>query len=478
MSGSEEGEEKKPGQEASKDESSKKAVSEKEGAQGEHPGKRSYKFLWIFGAVVVVLGIAVLIYHFTIGQYHVKTKDAYVNGNLIRLAPQVSGTVTEITTDQTQPVTRGQLLVRLDSHDTDISLAQAKASLGQTVRDVAQLFAQEQRDEAQVSAAEAQLTLANQNLARDQGLIKAHGVSQQDLERDQENVRNAAAGVRQARAALAATKAAVSGTQPETHPRVLQAEANLRSAWLASNRTRVLAPVSGYVVRRSVQLGQQVNPASEMIAIAPLSDVWIDANFKETQLEKIRIGQPVEVSTDVYGSHFTYHGKVLGLTAGTGAALAILPTENATGNWIKIVQRLPVRIGLDPRELRDHPLYLGLSTTINVDVHDLSGASLSAQPVWPAAMQTDVYAGQDAGVDTEIQRILSDNLGRPVTVATMQPAASPGSPAAATAAPKNASAASRATPAAAPPALAASPTSPAAPSPAAASAPNAHKALR
>ena len=427
MSGPEEGEETEPRQEGSKDEGSKRKESKQDGSQGEHQGKKSYKFLWIFGAVAVVLGIAVLIYHFTIGQYYVKTKDAYVNGNLIRLAPQVSGTVTEITTDQTQPVTRGQLLVRLDPHDTDVSLAQAEANLGQTVRDVAQLFAQEQRDEAQVSAAEAQLTLANQNLTRDRELIKAHGVSQQDLERDQENARNAAAGVRQARAALAATKAAVSGTQPETHPRVLQAEANLRSAWLASNRTRVLSPVSGYVVRRSVQLGQQVNPASEMIAIAPLRDVWIDANYKETELAKIRIGQPVEVEADVYGSHFTYHGKVLGLTAGTGAALAILPPENATGNWIKIVQRLPVRIGLDPRELRDHPLYLGLSTSVNVDVHDLSGASLSQQPVWPATLQTDVYAGQDAGVDAEIQRILNVNLGRPAIAAMGKPTPAPGS---------------------------------------------------
>jgi len=460
MSSPEEGGEQKSGPEASKDESSRKDGTQQESASGEQHGKKSYQFLWIFGAMVLVGGIAVLLYHFTVGQYHVKTKDAYVNGNLIRLAPQVSGTVTQITTDQTQPVTRGQLLVRLDPHDTDVSLAQAKANLGQTVRDVAQLFAQEQRDEASVSAAEAQLTLANQNLTRDQALIKAHGVSQENLERDQENARNAAAGVRQARAALAATKAAVSGTQPETHPRVLQAEANLRSAWLASNRTRVLAPVSGYVVRRAVQLGQQVNPASEMIAITSLSDVWIDANFKETELEKIRIGQPVEVKADVYGSHFTYHGKVLGLTAGTGAALAILPTENATGNWIKIVQRLPVRIGLDPRELRDHPLYLGLSTTINVDVHDLSGPSLSARPVWPAAMQTDVYAGQDAGVDTEIQRILSDNLGRPATAATAEP----------TSPPANAPVASHASPPAAPPALAATPaTSAGAPT---------HKALR
>jgi membrane fusion protein, multidrug efflux system len=395
-------------------------MSEADNHNDRKPHKKSYKFLWIFGAAVLVIGIAVLIHHFAIGQYHIKTKDAYVNGDLIRLAPQVSGTVTQITTDQTQPVTRGELLVRLDPHDTDVSLARAKANLAQTVRDVAQLFAQERRDEAALAAAEAQLTLAKQNLARDQGLIKAHGVSQEDLERTQESARSAEAGVRQARAALAATQVAIEGTQPESHPRVRQAEANLRSAWLASNRTRVLAPISGYVVRRSVQLGQQVNPATEMIAIAPLDTVWVDANFKETQLEKIRIGQPAEVEADVYGSHFKYHGRVLGLTAGTGAALAVLPAENATGNWIKIVQRLPVRIGLDPRELRDHPLYLGLSMNVNIDVHDLTGASLAMRPVWAAGMQTDVYATQDAGVDAEIKRILQDNMGGPA-LATIFP---------------------------------------------------------
>jgi membrane fusion protein (multidrug efflux system) len=147
-----------------------------------------------------------------------------------------------------------------------------------------------------------------------------------------------------------------------------------------------------------------------MVAIAPLDTVWIDANFKETQLENIRINQPVSIKTDIYGSHFKYHGRVLGLTAGTGAALAVLPAENATGNWIKIVQRMPVRIGLDRRELRDHPLYLGLSTTVDVDVHDISGPALSRVPVWPAAMQTNVYAQEDAGVSTEIEKIVRENL--------------------------------------------------------------------
>jgi membrane fusion protein (multidrug efflux system) len=291
-----------------------------------------------------------------------------------------------------------------------VSLAQAKANLAQTVRDVVQLFEQQQRDEAAVAAQEAQLTLADQNLNRDKGLIQAHGVAQQDLERDQETRRNAEAGLRQARAALAATRAAIAGTDPQTHPRVLLAVANLRSAWLASNRTRVLSPISGYIVRRAVQLGQQVNPATEMVAIAPLNSVWIDANFKETELKQVRIGQPATVTADVYGSSVQYHGTVLGLTAGTGAALAVLPAENATGNWIKIVQRLPVRIGLDPRELRAHPLFLGLSTTVEIDLHNTDGSSLSQKPVWAADMRTDVYADQDAGVDSEIRKILDDNL--------------------------------------------------------------------
>jgi membrane fusion protein (multidrug efflux system) len=370
----------------------------------------NFKFLWIFGGVLALVGVCLLIFHVTVGRFYVKTKDAYVNGDLVRLAPQVSGTATEITTDQTQPVHHGQLLVKLDPHDTDVSLAQAKANLAQTVRDVIQVFEQQKRDAAAVAAQQAQLTLANQNLNRDKGLIQAHGVAQQDLERDEETRRNAEAGLQQARAALAATRASIAGTEPETHPRVLLAIANLRSAWLASNRTRVLSPISGYIVRRSVQLGQQVNPATEMIAITPLNSVWIDANFKETELKQVRIGQPATVTADVYGSSVEYHGTVLGLTAGTGAALAVLPPENATGNWIKIVQRLPVRIGLDPRELRDHPLFLGLSTTVEIDVHNTDGSSLSQKPVWAADMRTDVYEAQDAGVEPEIRKILDDNL--------------------------------------------------------------------
>jgi len=372
--------------------------------------------------VLVIAGLAFAIYHYAVGVNHAVTDDAYVNGNLVRLTPQVAGTVVAINTDATQFVKQGELLVQLDPRDNDVALAQARANLGQTVREVAQSFANEKRDAATVAAQQVQYTQATQDLERDRSLVAVHGVSAEALQHDQHTQASARAALEQAQATLAATRAAIAGTTPETHPRVQQAEAALRSAWLAAARTKVLAPVSGYVVRRSVQLGQQVTPGSEMLAIVPVDSMWIDANFKENQLRGLRIGQPVDVEADMYGSHVAYHGRVLGVTPGTGSALAVLPAQNASGNWIKIVQRLPVRIGLDPKELSQHPLFLGLSTTVDVDVHDQNGAALSQQAAWPAALNTDVYAVQDQGVEDEIRRIVSANLDQQLAAA---PAAAP-----------------------------------------------------
>jgi membrane fusion protein, multidrug efflux system len=366
---------------------------------------------------LVILGIALIalagwgMYYLLFQRGHISTDDAYVNGNLVRLTPQVAGTVIAINSDETQFVQRGEVLVQLDPRDTQVALAQAKATLGQTVRDVAQLFAQERRDAALVQTQRVQLSQANQDVERDHPLIAVHGVSQETLQHEQNAVQTARAGLEQAEATLASTRAAIAGTTPQTHPRVLQAEAALRNAWLAAARTKVVAPVSGFVVRRSVQLGQQVTPSTELLAIVPVDSMWIEANFKENQLSALRIGQPVRVEADMYGSRVRYRGRVLGLTAGTGSALAVLPAQNATGNWIKIVQRLPVRIGLDPQELERNPLFLGLSTTVKVDVRDRSGATLSKQPAWQAALNTDVYADQEAGADAAINAIVAANLG-------------------------------------------------------------------
>jgi membrane fusion protein (multidrug efflux system) len=368
--------------------------------------------LVMLGAVVLVAAVVWTVYYVAFMRGHVTTDDAYVNGNLVRLTPQVAGTVIAIDTDETQFVRRGQTLVQLDPRDTQVALAQAKANLAQTVRDVAQLFTEEARDAAAVETQQVQLAQANEDVERDRPLMAVHGVSQETLQHEQNSVRSATAGLRQAQATRASARAAIAGTTPESHPRVQQAEAALRTAWLAAARTRVVAPVSGYVVRRAVQLGQQVTPATEMLAIVPVESMWIDANFKENQLSGLRIGQPVSVEADIYGSRVRYHGRVLGLTPGTGSALAVLPAQNASGNWIKIVQRLPVRIGLDARELESHPLFLGLSTDVDVDVRNPTGAALSRQPAWPVALNTDVYADQDAGADVAINEILAANLGR------------------------------------------------------------------
>jgi len=380
------------------------------------PAKRNRAPL-ILLAVLLIAGAAFGIEHVIVGRNHATTDDAYVDGNLVRLTPQVSGTVLAINADETQFVQQGQLLVQLDPRDSEVALAQAKASLAQTVREVAQLFANERRDAATVSAQQTQFEQASQDLARDRTLVAAHGVSAEALQHDQHAQSGAHDALEQAQATLEATQAAISGTTPQDHPRVLQAEANLRSAWLAAARAKVLSPVSGYVVRRSVQLGEQVTPGSEMLAIVPVDSMWIDANFKENQLSGLRIGQPVQVSADMYGSHVEYHGKVLGLTAGTGSALAVLPAQNASGNWIKIVQRLPVRIGLDPKELEQHPLFLGLSTDVDVDIHDQDGAAISKQASWPSALSTDAYAAQDAGVEDAIRDIVSHNLALPTATA-------------------------------------------------------------
>jgi membrane fusion protein, multidrug efflux system len=386
------------------DTNSKDTTAPTHNASGRRP-------LIIIAVVVLVAAIACGAYYLLFARGHVSTDDAYVNGNMVRLTPQVNGTVVGITTDETQFVERGQVLVQLDPRDAEVALAQTKASLAQTVRDVAQLFTEEVRDNAVVQSQQIALNQANEDVARDQPLISVHGVSKETLQHEQNAVHTARAALQQAQATLASTRAAIAGTTPATHPRVLQAEANLRNAWLALSRTKVLAPVSGYVVRRSVQLGQQVSPSTEMLAILPVESVWIDANFKENQLSGLRIGQPASVEADMYGSHVRYNGRVLGLTPGTGSALAVLPAQNASGNWIKIVQRLPVRIGLDPQELERHPLFLGLSTTVKVDVSNERGAALSQQPTWAANIETSVYADQDSGADAAISEIVAANLG-------------------------------------------------------------------
>ncbi|MDE2149679.1 MAG: HlyD family efflux transporter periplasmic adaptor subunit [Gammaproteobacteria bacterium] len=372
-------------------------------------GKRR-KVMFGLLAALLLAGAGYGLYWFSTGRWVEATDDAYVQGDLVTLTPQVDGIVTSVDVADTQYVRRGQELVRLDDTDARVAVAQAEAQLAQTVRDVAQLFETVGRDRALIAARRADLRQAEQDLDRARVLAPRHGVSQEQLQHAEAAFRSAGANLTQAQRQLASARAAVAGTTPQNHPQVLLAEARLRQAWVGLARTRLQAPVAGVIAQKSVEVGQQVAPGAPLLAIVPLDQAYVDANFKETQLADLRIGQPVKLVSDLYGGGVVFHGKVLGFSAGTGSAFAVLPPQNASGNWIKIVQRLPVRISLDPKELAAHPLSLGLSMTVDVDTHDRGGPRLSQQPVWTARRSTQVYADQAAGVEPVIRKILRQNL--------------------------------------------------------------------
>jgi membrane fusion protein (multidrug efflux system) len=247
-------------------------------------------------------------------------------------------------------------------------------------------------------------------LKRRGGLIADGAISAEELSHARDAVTSSRANVAAAQQQLSQTVAQIDGTTIADHPQVLAAAAAVRNAALALHRTLLTSPVSGMIAKRSVQVGQRVAAGTPLLAVVPLDDVWIDANFKEVQLERMRTGQPVTVHTDVYGRHVSYHGHVVGIAAGSGSAFALLPAQNASGNWIKIVQRLPVRILLDPAELKAHPLRVGLSAAVRVDLHDTSGP-LMTTAVRNVPQPTQASAGDDPAVDARIAAIVADNAG-------------------------------------------------------------------
>ncbi|GAB2837303.1 multidrug efflux MFS transporter periplasmic adaptor subunit EmrA [Pseudoduganella ginsengisoli] len=362
--------------------------------------KRRKRALAAITVAFAVAGAAYGVYYRTTLSHYQQTDNAYVGGNLVTLSSQVAGNVVEIGADETQLVKAGAPVVKLDPADAEVALQQAQARLGAAVRQQRQRYA----DVAQFDAAIAQrkLALANaqEDLARRAPLAADHTVSGEDVAHARQAVANAKAAVAVAEKQALAAQAGVSGVPLAEHPAVQAARAEYIAAWLAVRRNAVAAPVSGYVARRNVQVGARVTPGQPLMAIVPLEQLWVDANFKESEVRDIRIGQPATIEADVYGGKVVYHGKVLGLSAGTGSAFSVLPAQNASGNWIKVVQRVPVRIALDPQELAAHPLRIGLSTTVTVDIHHTDGAMLgSAMPPAPV-YQTKVLEQplQQAGV--------------------------------------------------------------------------------
>jgi membrane fusion protein (multidrug efflux system) len=311
----------------------------------------SKRWRWLIGAgaTFAVIGLAYGVYWAQVLRNQQSTDDAYVSGNVVQITPQISGTVVAIGADDTQFVKAGQALVRLDQADAKVALEQAEAQLARTVRDVRNLYATSAQLQADVRVHDTDLAAAQSDLARRRQLGASGAVSGEELQHAVDAVKGAQAGLAAAREQLAANRARVDGTTLENHPQVRDAAAAVRSAYLTFSRTELPAPVSGLVARRNVQLGQRVSPGTPLMAVVPLDQVWVDANFKEPQLQRMRVGQPVSVTADLYGTRVVFHGTVAGFGAGTGAAFALLPAQNATGNWIKIVQRVPVRIALDRR---------------------------------------------------------------------------------------------------------------------------------
>lgn len=361
-------------------------------------------------AIVVLGGIAWGAYSYLVTRNAESTDDAYVNSDIVQVTSEMAGTVTALHADDTQNVKRDDVLVELDPSDVVIAMASAEAGLAQSARHVRALFAQADGLRAQIAAREAELARAQSDLKRRSALIASGAVSKEDFAHAQDNSTAQSAALDAARATLQETLAQISGTSVASHPDVLAAAARVRSAALGLRRTRILASIDGVVAKRGVQIGQHVDPGVPLMAVVSLRDIWIDANFKEVQLERMRVGQPVTVRTDIYGTDVVYHGKVAGLAAGSGGAFSLLPPQNATGNWIKIVQRLPVRILLDPKDVAAHPLRIGLSARVSVDVTDISGPMVAAdvrnQP-FPAKRND----ADDPALTARIVKIIAENGG-------------------------------------------------------------------
>ncbi|KAK47452.1 hemolysin D [Caballeronia jiangsuensis] len=371
-------------------------------------GKRR-RLMMLIVLVIIIAAVAYGLYYFLVARFHEATDDAYVNGNVVQITPQVVGTVISVNADDTQTVKVGDPLVALDPADSKVALDQAEANLAQTVRQVRTFFVNNNQYEAQIALRRSDLSRAQDDLKRRMQVAQTGAVSQEEISHARDAVRGAQAALDAAEQELASNRSLTANTTIADHPNVLAAAAKVRDSYINFARNTLPAPVTGYVAKRSVQVGQRVSPGNPLMAIVPLNGVWVDANFKEVQLKHMRLGQPVELTADLYGSSVVYHGKVIGFSAGTGSAFSLLPAQNATGNWIKVVQRLPVRIQLDPKELEQHPLRIGLSMNVDVTIKNEEGGQLgNAQNT---VYQTNVFDNYGAQADQEIARIIQQNAG-------------------------------------------------------------------
>jgi membrane fusion protein, multidrug efflux system len=368
--------------------------------------------LILIALIFIVVGALWAAYWVLVLAKRERTDDAYVNGNRVVISAQVSGTVIAVLADDTQLVKAGQVLARLDPIDAQTALSRTAGALAQTVRQVRQEKSTADQYDSVIETRKLELVRAESDLAKREPLLADHAIAPEEVRHARESVDLARAALTQAARQATSSHALVDGSQVEDNPAVLQAKAAYRDAWIASQRNAVVAPVTGYVAERSVQLGQHIQAGQALMTVIPLNSLWVDANFKEVQLRHLRIGQPAEVRSDLYGGSYIFHGHVKGMSAGTGAAFSLLPAQNASGNWIKVVQRVPVRIQIDDADLVKSPLRVGLSATVTVDTTTRDGPVLAMDANDTPVGDTQVYTQDLDKANAEADAVVRRNLGK------------------------------------------------------------------
>ena len=367
------------------------------------------KVLGIFLFLLLIIALLTGLYWFFFLKDFESTEDAYVGGNQVMVSAQVNGNVRQLNVDNMDLVKAGDVLLELDDSDYQLNFQQAQNQLASAVRQMSQLGYSVKQLSAAVEAQQIALNRAQGDLARREQLAKTGAIDKESLQHAREAVISAQANLKAAQNQLAANQALLLQSELAEQPEVQKAKSGVKQAWLNLQRTKIRAPIDGYVARRSAQVGQKVAAGSPLLAVISTEQMWLDANFKETQLKKMRIGQPVKIHFDLYGGDVEFDGKVAGIEMGTGSAFSLLPAQNATGNWIKVVQRVPVRIALDPEQLKQYPLRLGLSAHVEVNVRDSKGAVLTEQSRQQVLYQTQVLQYDEREIDQLIEQIIQAN---------------------------------------------------------------------
>lgn len=373
--------------------------------------KKRKSVLIVLALIFVLIGIAWGVYWFLVLRHFQETDDAYVAGNQVQVMAQVSGSVNKVWFEDTDFVKKGDVLVSLDKTDAEQAFEKAQTALATSVRQTHQLMINGKQYQATITLRQTALAQAEADLKRREPLGASNLIGREELQHARDAVASAKAELDVAVQQYNANQAMILNTSLENQPAVKQSAAELRDAWLALQRTDIRSPMDGYVSRRSVQVGSQISTSTPLLAVVPATNLWVDANFKETQLAGVRIGQPATVVADIYGDDVVYHGRVVGLDMGTGSAFSLLPAQNATGNWIKVVQRLPVRIELNPQDIEKHPLRIGLSTLVKIDTTSTEGSTLATSVRQQAAYSSNALAIDLAPVNQLITDIVRANAG-------------------------------------------------------------------